>query len=187
MFQIKHGTLHNVTGRPVKTEAVTFLPADASLAGDRGEIRFSHPLSDYLQSSNPEAKAIITPHEDAPWTLGRILFLFGAHLLDDFNEFRSSVCMYSQSFIAVMHEMEDLAIPFECGERACQSGLKFSSEDSLSAELKDLIANSFWSLLLSNPTEVEDYECSMLHQRMGCGRIRFGIDGGVPFLVDTKK
>src|SRR3569623_222381 len=95
-FNIKHGTLTNVTGRPARTDLITFLPADVVLSGDPDAISFSHPLGAYLPQSSAEARAMVKPHEDAPWTLGRILFLFGRHLLDDINQYRYDVCLYFQ-------------------------------------------------------------------------------------------
>ncbi len=53
------------------------------------------------------------------------------------------------------------------------------------ARRKGKWGGGFWSLLLSSPSELEEYECSMLHSKIGNGRIRFGVSGGDPFLVDT--
>lgn len=184
-FQIRHGALLNVTGRPVGTENVTFVPADVALAGE--DSHYSHPLKDFLLHGSPVARSLIQPHQDAPWALGRILFLFGTHLLDDINEFRSEVSLYIQGFVAVIPAMENLSIPFLCGDSFCESSLMFSSEPSLATEIKDLIASAFWSLLLSNPTELAEYECGMLHAKIGCGRIRFGVEAGEPFFVDTNR
>lgn len=184
-FNIRHGTLLNVTGRPVRWERITFLPADVSLSGD--DAQYGHPLKDCLSSSNPQVRAMVAPHQDAPWALGRILFLFGSHLLSDINEFRSEVCLYVQAFMAVLHDLDNLTIPFVCGDYFCESSLMFSSDESLSANTKNLIAKAFWSLLLSSPMEIEDYESCMLHAKIGNGRIRFGVSGGQPFIVDTNE
>lgn len=184
-FRIQHGTLIDVTGRPVRAQEVTFVPAEVVLAGEN--VYVSHPLKDYMAGCQAEAKLMIKPHEDSPWTLGRILFLFGSHLLDDINEFRSELRLFYQSFIVVFHEMDNLSIPFCCLDDFCESYLMFSSEESLSTDMKDRIAKSFWTLLLPGPTDVEEYECGMLHSKIGNGRIRFGVAGGETFVIDTNK
>lgn len=123
--------------------------------------------------------------QDAPWTLGRILYLFGRHLLADFDEFRSDKSCFMQGFMAVLHDQEQLAIPFICSDRYCESALMFSDDDPPDAPVQERVSADFWSLVLSDPFDLEDYECGMLHSDVGGGRIRFGVESGEPFLIDT--
>jgi hypothetical protein len=183
-INIRHGKLLNITGRPVRTGCITFLPADVELAGS--DAQYSQPLKDYVSKKSPKARSTIQSNVDAPWALGRILYLFGGHLLSDLKEFGSELnhSLFCQSFMAVLHDDDNLSIPFVCMDYFCESHLRFSSDQSLSATTKDKIAESFWGLLLSDSAELEDYECSLLHSKIGSGQIRFGVADGEPFLFD---
>ena len=58
----------------------------------------------------------------------------------------------------------------------------FSSEDAPSAEIQDFIAERFWTFLLSEPSDLVDYEARMFHSG-ACIWIRYGVESGEPFMM----
>lgn len=179
-FRIQHGELLDVTGHPVRHQEITFVPASIELWGS--SFSFSFPFHEFTANWPFATKALVKPGNDAPWVLGRLMYLFGTDLCAE--EFRPEKACFSESFIAVLHSRENLSIPFTCTDYYCKSSLMFSSEDPPADELQQEIAGSFWSLLLSAPTDVVDYESRMFHSG-ACIWIRFGVESGESFLTET--
>lgn len=180
-LKIKHGELLDVTGRPLRFEDVTFVPANVSLNGT--SFSFSHSLDTYAAKTNLATRSLVKPGDDAPWVLGRLMFLFNAQL--DSAEFRPEKSCLQESFIAVLHSYDNLAVPFGCIDHYCRTSLMFSSEDAPSAEIQDFIAERFWTFLLSEPSALVDYEARMFHSG-ACIWIRYGVESGEPFMIETE-
>ena len=62
----------------------------------------------------------------------------------------------------------------------------FSSENGPPEKLQQQIAEAFWGLLLSDPTDLVDYKDSMLHLGAGVW-IDFGVEDGEPFFEEREE
>ena len=176
-FRIQHGELFDVTARPQRIDDVTFLPARVILNGE--SFSFSHPLHEYANLIPSGMDSIVHPGNDAPWALGRLTMLFGT--TPSSPEFRPEKSCFHESFVAVLHSLDNLTIPFHCTDYYCKSSLIFSDDDPPDQSIQQLIATRFWALLFSDIEDVADYESRMFHSG-ACIWIRFGIDGGEPFI-----
>ncbi|WP_425618630.1 hypothetical protein NA78x_002339 [Anatilimnocola sp. NA78] len=178
-FEIRHGEFHDVIG-PVRCwSEIAFVPARVTLHGSSFSSVF--PLNEFTAGVSPATKALIRPGEDAPWVLGRLIRLFLTERIPE--DQRSEKSCFFACFVAVMHQRGNLAIPFEVSDYYGRTSLMFSSEDAPSQELQAEIATAFWSLLMSEPAELEDYEDRMDHVGAGVW-IRFGVENGEPFMFE---
>src|SRR5690606_12521782 len=89
-------------------------------------------------------------------------------------------CFYA-SFLAILHENDNLAVPFECSDYYARSALTFSTLDPPDEEIQKTIADAFWGLLLADPTDVADCQNKLYHSGAGVW-IKFGIEHGEPFM-----
>jgi hypothetical protein len=180
MFQIRHGQFHDVDGPSRRHNNVTFVPARITLNGDWFESAFD--LADWMKDAPTGAAAIVRPGDDAPWVLGRLMRLFATQPGPE-DERPEKSCFFA-SFLAVLHGNGNLAVPFECSDYYGKSALTFSTDDPPAPEIQEHIARAFWDLLLSEPTDVADYENKMYHSGAGVW-IRFGIEDGEPFMIEV--
>jgi len=178
-FNIRHGQFHDVDGHPQRYREIIFVPARVELTGTWFQFAFN--LSETMTDLSPEARAIVPPVYDAPWVMGRLMRLFGTQQIPE-EDRGEKACFYA-SFLAVLPERDNLAIPFECSDHYAKTALTFSTDDPPEKELQEAIAKNFWGLLLAEPTDVEDYEDRMYHSGAGIW-IRFGIEDGEPFMIE---
>lgn len=178
-FNIRHGQFHDVDGRPQRHNEITFVPARVTLNGTWFQSVFD--LAETVTDLSPDTKAIVHPGDDAPWVLGRLMRLFGTQRIPE--EDRAEKSCFSASFLAVLHGRDNLALPFECSDYYGKSTLTFSTDDPPDKDTQETIAKTFWGLLLTDPSELEDYEDRMYHSGAGVW-IRFGIENGEPFMIE---
>lgn len=176
-FRIRHGELNDISGRPIRFEDLTFLPASVTLSGR--SFSFSYPLHQNADLIPAGMDTIVHPGNDAPWVLGRLMAIF--NVTPSSPELRPEKSCFRESFIAVLHAHENLAIPFLCIDYYCKSSLSFSEEDPPPPEVQELIAKHFWRMLFSDAANVADYESRMFHSGAGIW-VRFGIENGEPFI-----
>lgn len=176
-LKIRHGELNDITGCPQRFEDDTFIPARVTLNGS--SFPFSHALHEYADLIPSGMDSIVHPGNDAPWGFGRLMTLFNATPASP--EFRPEKSCFHESYVVVLHAHDNLTIPFHCTDYYCKSSLIFSTHDPPESSMQELIARRFWSLLFSDATDVADYESRMFHSG-ACVWVRFGIDGGEPFI-----
>lgn len=176
---IRHGQFHDVTGPAVKFNDVTFIPASIKLNGTMFDSVFE--LVDCVGDVPSTTLSLVGPGRDAPWVLGRLIRLFHVHPVS--WEDRGEKSCLNEDFLAVLHNHGCIAVPFECRDYYGKTGLIFSSEDSPGDSLQAIIADAFWKLLFSNPTDIADYENKMYHSGAGV-MFRFGVDDGEPFMEE---
>lgn len=176
-FNIQHGKLFDVIGRPHRIEDVTFLPASVELNGS--SFSFSHHLYEYTKLIPAGMDSIVHPGNDAPWAFGRLMTLF--NMSPSSAECRPEKSCFHESFVAVLHSHENLTVPFHCTDYYCKSALIFSDCNPPDQAVQELIATRFWSLLFSDVPNVVDYESRMFHSG-ACIWIRFGVSDGEPYI-----
>lgn len=184
-FNIRHGQFHDVVGISKQYEDITFVPARITLNFNSSGLprETSIALQDSLADAPAATKAIVHLGEDAPWVLGRLIRLFGTEQIPEEDRGEKS-CFYA-AFLAVLHSQDYLAIPFEVSDHYGRSRLTFSTEDAPDAEKEEYIAKTFWKLLLSEPTDLAEYNDKMYHSGAGIW-IRFGVEDGEPFMVEEE-
>lgn len=176
-FDIRHGQFEDVVGSPVSHDGVTFVPAHVKLNGTSFSPLF--PFIDWCKSNEHPMPAIVHGDENAPWVLGRLMALFNAENTPE-DERGEKSCLHA-SFLAVLNNQDNVAIPFECSDYYGRTSLYFSSEDSPSDEHQAIIANAYYRLLLDEPTNLVDYENRMYHSMSG-EWIEFGVIHGEPYM-----
>lgn len=180
-FRIRHGEFHDVSGPIRRRGDITFVPARVSLGGTSFD--FTHHLDTYAAGAPLETRALVKPGDDAPWVLGRLMFLFGAQpTAEESRPEKSCVC---EAFLAVLHSSDNLSVPFVCTDYYCRTALMFSSDDPPDDSVRATIADGFWSLLLSSPADVVDYESRMFHPGI-CRWIEFGVAYGEPYSIEAE-
>ena len=171
-FALRHGTLLGVHGRPVKSGVWTLIGAAVGLDGD--SFSLDHSLEDHLR---PPAKAPVPLRHalargfDAAWVRARIPRLFG--FPPDHAEGDKSV--FHEGFVAVAPDLT-VGYPFIFTDYYACSRLMFS-DDGPSPELKREIASAFWSALLTEPDDLEDFELH-IHHFPWPGTMTLGCSGG---------
>ena len=176
-FEIRHGKFEDVIGAPISHNGVMFVPARVMLTGT--SFSPSLPLIDWCQANNQPVPAIVRGDENAPWVLGRLMALFNANNTPE-NERGEKSCMYA-SFLAVLNNEDNIAIPFECADYYGRTSLFFSSEDSPSDEHQSIIADAYYRLLLDDPTHLVDYE-NRVYNSMSGKWFAFGVCHGEPYM-----
>lgn len=162
---------------PRRHHTITFVPARVTLNG----FESAFPLKDYMAGAPAGTKALVRPDHDAPWVLGRLIRLFGTPQVPE--EDRVEKSFFVASFLAVLHEHDNVAVPFECSDYYGRSTLTFSSDDAPDHTMQRALADAFWDLLLAEPADLADYQDRMHHPGDGIW-IRFGVEDGEPFMMD---
>lgn len=173
---IRHGEFHDLTGPLVRFNDMTFIPAVVTLNGCGFSSVFE--LRDCVAGVPAATLSLVRPGTDAPWVLGRLMRLFCIQPVPQ-EERMEKTCLV-ESFLAVLPEQGNIAVPFECLDYYGRTGLTFSSEDPPDEATQALIADRFWKMLLAAPGEISDYESKMFHSGAGI-MVRFGVAGGEPF------
>ena len=181
--EIRHGEFIDLDG-PAKTFGeITFAPARVELHGY--DHNSASDLQHYLEQAevSAEIKALVRPGDDAPWVRGRAQRLF--FVPNTTEEDRPEKTCFCAAFIALIRDSGDkyFGVPFECMDYYCKTTLYFSEENGPPISLQQRIAAAFWGLLLSDPTDVDDYRDSFFHSGAGV-MIDFGIDDGEPFIEE---
>jgi len=117
--------------------------------------------------------------ENAVWIVGRILFAF--RLVHEPGAQRSEKSCMDQAFVAILHEEENLTIPFDVSDIYGRAGLWFSTNDGPSAATQKAIADAFYDFLLDEPLNVVDYEDRFYHDAGG-SMVEFGNERGEPYM-----
>lgn len=179
-FDIRHGELIDVIGSPVRFEDVTFVPASTKLAGMSFSAQFN--LIDWALGQDRKLPAIVRGDENAVWFLGRLMYLFNtANAAED--ERMEKTC-FDVSFVAVLHNESNIAVPFDCSDRSGRTSLMFSSDDEPPLKLRTEIANAFYGLMLDEPNSLTDYDNRLFHSGAGCW-IEFGVCQGEPYFDES--
>ena len=182
-IQIRHGQFTDLLGPPQTYDDITFAAAQVQLNGSIFDL--THPLESWIDQHHVprETKALVLAAENAVWVRGRVQQLF--KIPNTTEEDRGEKTFFLGELIAILQGEagQSLGIPFLCTDTYGRSGLMFSSEDPPPQELQQRIGNAFWSLLLSDPRNLEDYRDSILHLGTGAW-LDFGVQDGDPFLEE---
>ncbi|WP_442509505.1 hypothetical protein SH528x_001081 [Novipirellula sp. SH528] len=179
-FDIRYGELIDVIGSPVRFQDVTFVPASTKLAGTSFSVQFN--LLDWARDQNQRLPAIVHGDENAAWFLGRLMHLFNtANVAED--ERMEKTC-FDVSFVAVLHNASNIAVPFDCSDHYGRTSLMFSSDDEPPLELRSEIANAFFGLMLDEPDSLIDYDNRLFHSGAGFW-IEFGVSQGEPYFDES--
>jgi len=176
-FNIQHGELLDVIGVPIRHNDITLVPACVKLNGTSFSPGSS--LVDWCESNGQPIPAIVHGDENAPWVLGRLMALFNTENTPEDDRGEKS-CL-NASFLAVLHEPEGVAIPFDCFDYYGRTSLWFSSENPPSEEHQARIGDAFYGLLLDDPNSLVDYENRMYHSMSGTW-VAFGVCYGEPYM-----
>jgi hypothetical protein len=155
-MRIEFGTLQDVCGKAVVHGGYTFVPAEVKLAGNG----FSHGFHLRDAVGAPPPAILANPIEaqyDAAWVRARLPRVFGFIPGDSDVE---KTLLYV-GFVAVPLESQT-GFPFICTDYYGRTGLMFSPEGP-DTETQTKIANTFWSLLLQNPSDLSDFESTVFH------------------------
>ena len=182
-IKIRHGNFFDLDSPPQKHDEITFAAARVELLGTMFD--FVCHFDEYLAKHDvaAEVKALVRPGEDAPWVRGRAQRLF---LISNSTEVdRGEKTFFFASFIALIQDDEHghFGVPFQCSDCYGRSSLTFSSEDAPPETLQQRIADAFWGLLLSDPTDLDEYRDSILQSGAGVW-LDFGVEDGEPFLEE---
>jgi hypothetical protein len=176
-MKVRHATLLNVVGRPAKHARLTIVPAHVELEGQSFSPSF--PLADLPSSRIPPIlKRPIKEHYDVAWVRARLPHAFG--IWPEPSEAEKTLLW--EGFVAVP-EGQDEALAFWCSDTYGKTSLMFSDAEK-DEPAKEKVADAFWSVLLSAPDELEDFEATVPH--LGAGvTLRFGCQHGEPFCHET--
>jgi hypothetical protein len=175
-FDIRHGELIDVIGSPVRFEDVTFVPASTRLIGTSFSAQFN--LIDWAREQQRKLPAIVRGDENAAWFLGRLMYLFNTENVAE-DERMEKTC-FDVSFVAILSDASNIAVPFDCSDHYGRTSLMFSSDDEPPLELRSRIADAFYGLMLDEPDSLTDYDNRLFHSGAGFW-IEFGVSHGEPY------
>ena len=174
-IRIEYGVLDDVLGVAVAHAGMMFVPATIRLNGYEN----GAPLEEFAQHCDHATRTLIRPGEDAPWVSGRIQRLFRQPQASADERLEKSCIGFS--FVALLAEADGhLGIPFHCTDYYGRSRVLYSDSPVPPPALRQQIAEAFWSLLLQDPTELNDYHDTLCHHGAGVD-IAFGVKDGEPF------
>ncbi|NOZ41191.1 MAG: hypothetical protein GXP24_13345 [Planctomycetes bacterium] len=176
-FDIRHGEFVDVIGTPIRHNDITFVPAHVKLYGTSFSPVF--PLIDWCKSNGISVPVIIHGDENAPWVLGRLMALFNTDNTPE-DEHGEKSCLYA-SFLAVLHDDDNITIPFDCSDYYGRTSLYFSSENPPSDEHQARITDAYYKLLLDDANNLVDYKNRMFHSMSG-EWVAFGVCHGEPYM-----
>jgi hypothetical protein len=171
-MRIQFGKLQSVFGKPATHAGFTFTPAKVELSGKSFTIGLD--LADSIAGRPPAILARpLKENYDAAWVRARLPRVF------DFTPEPSDMekSLLDVGFVAVAAR-SSVGTPFVCTDYYGRTGLTFSP-DGPDADAKAEIAATFWSLLLSDPDNLEDFVATLLHPGAGVW-MHFGCEHGVP-------
>jgi hypothetical protein len=172
---LRHATLHDVYGRPARHAGLTIVPADVELHGTM--FRPSFPLHELTADGLPRVlRGPVAGQFDVAWVRARLPVAFGR------TPERSEVekTFLSQGFVAVP-DGADEGLAFECSDYYGKTSLTFSEAED-DKGLKARVADSFWSILLSEPDALADFRGRFHHDGAGV-TLEYGCELGEPYCV----
>lgn len=155
-MEVRHGTLLNVYGIPVRGGGYTFMPADVGLEGDGGSL--DHRLGDHCGDQGPPSLRFPIRHGfDAAWVRARIPHAFG------FTPGPSEVekTLVHLGFAAVTGD-GSACYPFVCMDHYGRTALLFG-DPGPEAAVRRAIAEAFWDVLARDPDDLADFEQRVDH------------------------
>ncbi|MFO0953083.1 MAG: hypothetical protein U0835_18405 [Isosphaeraceae bacterium] len=169
-MDVRHGTLLNVYGKPVRHDGYLFMPADVALDGC--SFGLAHRLCDHVGPAAPPVlrRALREAFETA-WVRARIPALFG--FTPDAAEVEKALIW--SGFAAVIDDGA-ACYPFVCTDHYGRSALMFSDEGPAD-ERKQSIASAFWRALLLDPEDLADFEQRVYHPGASVW-LEYGCDAG---------
>jgi hypothetical protein len=181
---LENGWLYDVIGRPRASRGILFVPALLEVDGlsDIDEDNYDAAIRHFLRDSQEAAllrsvRRELDPSEStafpALWARSRIQRLFHYQPMDASNNHPPA--FLNAPFVAVSRfNTEDFhAFAFVCTNNKWEyePGLIFGRQCP-PGELCDVIAESFWTLLLESPRELSDFDDSIY-----CDEIEYDIAG----------
>lgn len=155
-MDVRHGTLLNVYGKPVRHGGFTFMPADVALDGTM--FGFDHPLAEHVGEPVPIVlRRPLLEGFDAAWVRARLPVVLG--FTPDAAEIEKA--LIATGFAAVVGE-GSVCYPFACADTYGRTSLMFS-DNGPEEEVKRAIACAFWGVLLSEPDNLDDFEERVYH------------------------
>lgn len=175
---VEFGTLQNVFGWPAKYDDFTLVPAAVELHGTAFTVDFH--LRDLVGTRPPDILAgPIEHHYDVAWVRGRLPRVFG--FTPELSEVEKS--LLDVGFIAV-EAGSSVAFPFVCCDYYGRTRLMFSPEGP-AHDTQRKIATAFWSLLLADPEDLEDFEATVYHPGANIW-MHFGCENGEPTFGESE-
>jgi hypothetical protein len=164
-------------GRRATHDAWTFVACIGAPDGD--SFRASHRLVDHVDvaSAPPVLRRALAEGFDAAWVRGRLPRVF-AYACEAPSVEKS---LMFESIAAVRG---DDAYVFHCTDHYGKTALMFSEDGPVDAT-KGEIASAFWSLLLSEPDELEDYRLKIFHPGTGTW-LEYACEGGEVSLMESE-
>ena len=175
-MKVRHASVLDVTGRAESSGGLTFVPAELRLDGSMFAPSFSlaASLPDRLP---PTLLAAVAGRYDAAWVVARLPRAFGVD--PDLNPCEKT--LFSTGFVA-LPDGSDEALAFYCCDIYGETSLIFSEleQDRL---LKERVAAEFWSLLLSVPEDLQDFEARVVHTGAPV-TLCVGCEDGEPYFYE---
>ena len=177
-MNVRHAKLRNVYGRAAKHSGFTIVPADVELEGTmfRPSSRLNELPSDRIP---PVLRVPVAEQFDVAWVRARLPVAFGC--TPEPSEVEKTFLL--QGFVAVQ-DGADAGVAFECSDYYGKSSLTFSQAES-DESLKGRITDAFWSILLSEPDALADFNGRFDH--IGAGiTLEYGCENGEPYCIESE-
>lgn len=166
-ISLQCSTVHQCLGKPAHAADFAFQPAVLEL-DKAGPIELS--LHDFAGNPPPAILQLAFEKQyDAVWVRARLPRVFG--FAPKFVEEEESALL--DIGVLAQPKGQDEAIPLLCADHHGRAGLRFSSPGP-DAETRRRIARAFWSLLLTDPDDLADFEQMVYHEpndvwlKLGC-------------------
>jgi hypothetical protein len=173
-MDIHFGKLIDVLGRAAQANDIRIVAAVVQLEGSMYSGEYA--LRDHTSHPPPILRTPIANHYEAAWVRARIPRALG--FTPEPSETEKS--LLDLGFVAV--PPEGLAFPFVCSDYYGKTHLYFS-QSGPDEDSKRRAAHAFWSILLAEPDELEDFSTRVLH--LGAPVVlEFGCDCGEPYCVE---
>jgi len=177
-MKIRHATLLDVYGRAAKHGGYSIMAADVDLEGSM--FSFSFSLSELPSARIPPILRLpVQQGYDVAWVRARLPHAFG--FTPEPAECEKT--MLYVGFVAVA-EGQDEGIAFQCSDVYGKTSLMFSEAET-EETAKAQVADAFWSILLSEPNELEDFETPVMHLGVPL-TLHFGCKDGEPYCRETE-
>ena len=171
-MKVRHAKLIDVIGRAAKFGGFAIVPAELEF---EGQCSRPFPLNELPRNRIPPVLRIpMQEHFDVAWVRARLPHAFGIapEPAEDADK-----AMLAVGFVAI-REGADEGIAFECYDHYGKTSLIFSEDEQVD-EMKQ-VADAFWSLLLSEPDQLADFEARFMHSGAGVWVI-YGCEDGEPY------
>jgi hypothetical protein len=178
-MRVRHAELRNVYGRAANHGGFTIVPADVVLTGKMFDSSF--PLNELPGNRIPPVLRVpVANGFDVAWVRARLPLAFGC--TPEPTELEKA--FLAQGFVAVPDGAE-VGIPFEASDYYGRTSLTFS-ESEVDEEMKARVADAFWSVLLADPDELDDFSGRFYH--IGAGvTLTYGCHHDEPFRQEIEE